>query len=314
MKRETSRAPGIVALALCIVGGIAPRANAQDATSDVTVYRVKQGDNLDLIAAEFYGDRNKAIFIMVSNKIQHPRPLKPGEKLRIPVTRQVTTSPGDTWESLAATYLGDARRSSFLAEFNGLVADDLASGTPLQIPFTITHTAGGTETVANIALAYFGDNKNASLIRRYNFLEKDAIEKGEQLIVPINNVRLQAAKMPSIDAEAKARRDRQREAQVRASKSLPAARLASREGDFAGVKAALSSVELDVDYLDTAQAVEVGLLLGSMHVAHGDKEPALEAFKRILERRSSYQMDPYYFPPKIQAAWKEAGGTIAEPK
>lgn len=47
----------------------------------------------------------------------------------------------------------------FLAEFNGLIADDLVSGTPLQIPWTITHTAGGTETVANIALAYFGDTR-----------------------------------------------------------------------------------------------------------------------------------------------------------
>lgn len=303
-----------IVIAMFVIAALAPRAHAQDATSDVTIYRVKPGDTLDLIAAEFYGDRNKAIFIMVSNKILHGRPLKQGEKLRIPVTRQVTTSPGDTWESLAGTYLGDPRRGAFLAEFNGLVVDDLASGTPLQIPFTITHTADGTETVGQIALAYFGDNKNASLIRRYNFLEKDSIEKGEQLIVPINNVRLQATKMPAIDAEAKARRDRQREAQVRASKSLPAARQAWREGDFAAVKAALSSVELDVDYLDTAQAIEVGLLLGSMHVAHGDKEPALEAFKRILERRSSYQLDPYYFPPKIQAVWKEAGGTIAEPK
>ncbi len=303
-----------IVIAAFLVGAIAPRAHAQDATSDVTIYRAKKGDNLDLIAAEFYGDRNKAIFIMVSNKIQHPRPLKPGERLRIPVTRQITTSPGDTWESLAATYLGDPRRSSFLAEFNGLASDDLASGTPLQIPFTITHTAEGTETIANIALAYFGENSNASLIRRYNFLQKDSIEKGEQLIVPINNVRLQASKMPAIDAEAKARRDRQREAQVRAAKSLPAARLAWREGDFAAVKAALSSVELDVDYLDTSQAIEVGLLLGSMHVAHGDHDPALEAFKRILERRSSYQLDPYYFPPKIQAVWKEAGGVIAAPK
>lgn len=303
-----------IVLAAFLVGTFAPHAHAQGATSDVTIYRAKKGDNLDLIAAEFYGDRNKAIFIMVSNKIQHPRPLKPGERLRIPVTRQITTSPGDTWESIAATYLGDPRRSSFLAEFNGLASDDLASGTPLQIPFTITHTAEGTETIANIALAYFGDNSNASLIRRYNFLEKESVEKGEQLIVPINNVRLQASKMPAIDAEAKARRDRQREAQVRAAKSLPAARLAWRQGDFAAVKAALSSVELDVDYLDTSQAIEVGLLLGSMHVAHGDREPALEAFKRILERRSSYQLDPYYFPPKIQAVWKEAGGVIAAPK
>ena len=302
-------------LSVAIVLGLAthaPRAHAQDATSDVTIYRAKQGDTLDLIAAEFYGDRNKAIFIMVSNKIQHPRALKPGERLRIPVTRQVTTSPGDTWETLAASYLGDPRRGTFLAEFNGLASDDLASGTPLQIPFTITHTAAGTETIANIALAYFGDNKNASLIRHYNFLDKEAIEKGEQLIVPINNVRLQATKMPAIDAEAKARRDRQHEAQTRAVKAIPSARQAWREGDFGAVKAALSEVESDVDYLDTAQAIEVGLLVGSVYVAHGDSKPALEAFKRVLERKSTYQLSPYYFPPKIQAVWKEAGGTISD--
>ncbi len=299
------------ALLVVVALGFAHDAHAQSATSDVTIYRVKQGDNLDLIAAEFYGDRNKAIFIMVSNKILHPRPLKAGERLRIPVTRQLTTSPGDTWESIASTFLGDPRRGGFLAEFNGLAADDLASGTPLQIPFTITHTAGGTETIADIARAYFGDNKNASMIRHYNFLDKEAIEKGEQLIVPINNVRLSASKMPALDAEAKARRDRQHEAQARAISSIPAARQAWHEGDFAGLKAALSEVELDVDYLDTNQAIEVGLLLGSMHIAHGDTKPALEAFKRALERRSTFQLNPYYFPPKIQAVWKEAGGTVA---
>ena len=93
------RALHVVALAIAIVVAVPPRAaRAQAPTSDVTIYRVKQGDTLDLIAAEFYGDRNKAIFIMVANKIQHPRALRPGERLRIPVTREVTTSPGDTFE------------------------------------------------------------------------------------------------------------------------------------------------------------------------------------------------------------------------
>ena len=49
-----------------------------------------------------------------------------------------------------------------------------------------------------------------------------------------------------------------------------------------------------------------------MHVALGDTKPALEAFKRVLERKPTYQLSPYYFPPKIQAVWKEAGGTIAD--
>ena len=295
-----------------LLGALAPRAYAQDATSDVTVYRVRQGDNLDLIAAEFYGDRNKAIFIMVSNKILHPRPLKPGEKLKIPVTRQVTSSPGDTWDSLAQTYLGDGKRGAFLAEFNGASGDDLVAGTPVQIPFTIQHTAAGTEAISDIAKAYFGDGKNAALIKRYNFLEKDAIEKDEKIFVPITNVRLQASKMPQLDAEAKGRRDRQRIAKEKAGRALPSARQAWHDGDFGAVKAALSEVELDIDYVDAPQAIEIGVLLGAMHVAQGDTKPALEAFKRVLERRPSYQLSPYYFPPKIQAVWKEAGGTIAE--
>jgi LysM repeat protein len=275
-------------------------------------YKVKQNDSLGLIAAEFYGDRNKAIFIMVANKIVHPRPLKAGERLKIPVSRQVITAPGDTFESLAGTYLNDIRRGPFLAEFNDLSPEDgLPSGTAISIPFTVTHTAQATESIASITAAYFGDTKNAGMIRRYNFLEKDSIEKGEQLSVPIFNVRLQASKMPSIGAESKARRERQQKAQTAAAKAIPAAKQAWRNGDYAEVKAALAEVELDIDYLDLSQAVEVGILLGSLHVAYNDPKPALEAFKRVVERKPTHQLAPYLYSPKVLAVWKEAGGTVA---
>jgi len=296
-----------VALALFVA---VPRAHA-DATSDTMVYKVKQSDSLGLIAAEFYGDRNKAIFIMVANKIVHPRPLKAGERLKIPVSRQVITAPGDTFESLAGAFLNDIRRGPFLAEFNDLSPDDgLPSGTAISIPFTVTHTAQATETIANITAAYFGDTKNAGMIRRYNFLEKDAIEKGEHLSVPIFNVRLQASKMPSIGAESKARRERQQKAQDSAAKAIPAAKQAWRNGDYAEVKAALAEVELDIDYLDLSQAVEVGILLGSLHVAYNDPKPALEAFKRVVERKPTHQLAPYFHSPRVLAVWKEAGGTV----
>ena len=51
-----------LAAALLVVTalGAAP-AHAQDATNDTIVHRVKQGDTLELIAAEFYGDRTKAV-------------------------------------------------------------------------------------------------------------------------------------------------------------------------------------------------------------------------------------------------------------
>src|SRR6185295_7004799 len=129
------RAAALVAVVM--LGGLRA-ARAQDLPNDTVVHRVRQGDSLELIAAEFYGDRTKAVFIMVANKMTHVRPLRPGERLRVPISREVATSPGDTFESLAATWLGSARRGPFLASFNGLSSDDgLPAGAVLTIPFTI---------------------------------------------------------------------------------------------------------------------------------------------------------------------------------
>ncbi|MFN0252622.1 MAG: LysM peptidoglycan-binding domain-containing protein [Kofleriaceae bacterium] len=284
--------------------------HAQPDQSDVITVRAKQGDSLALLAAEFYGDRNKAIFIMVANKMDHSRPLKPGERLRIPVSRPYTTAPGDTFETIAANFLGDAKRGTFLAEFNGLAPDDrIPSGTDLVIPFTITHTAKNTVTIGQIAAAYFGNEKNAQMIRQYNFLEKETLEKGEKLIVPIFNVRLQASKLPPIDADSNKRREKQRKSQAHAAQALPAARVAWRDGDYALVKDTLAGLAQDADYLQTAQAVEVGVMLGAMHLAFGEDKPALEAFKRVLERMPNHMLSPYVHSPKVISTWKEAGGS-----
>lgn len=296
---------------LCLLALGARPASAQDAANDTIAYRVRAGDTLELIAAEFYSDRNKAVFIMVENRMTHARPLRPGERLRVPVSREVTTSPGDTFESVAAAYLGNARRGTFLADFNGLSVDDsLPAGTVLTIPFTITHAAAATESVSDIAKAYFGDGKNAEMLRRYNFLDKPAIEKGETLIVPVYHVRLAAAKMPAVDAESKARRDRRREVMARAARTLPAAREAWKHGEFAGVKAALAQVEPELDYLDTAEAVEVGVLLGAAHVAYDDAELAVASFKRVLDRQPKHVLRRYEYSPKIAAIWQKAGGAL----
>ncbi|MDX2092818.1 MAG: LysM peptidoglycan-binding domain-containing protein [Kofleriaceae bacterium] len=295
-------------VAVALVFAAQRPARAQDSS---LVYKVRQNDSLPLIAAEFYGDRNKAIFIMVANKMDHPRKLKAGERLRIPVSRQLITSPGDTFESLAKTYLADGRRGSFLAKFNSLDANaSLASGTELTIPFTVTHTAANTETIANITAAYFGDAKNAPLIRAYNFLDKDALDKGERVIIPIFNVRLQASKLPALDADSRKRVDGQHRARERAAKAIPMARQAWREGDFAGVKDALAEVESELDYLDEKQAADAGVLLGATHVAYNDTKLALVAFKRVLQRRPMHSLGAYYFSPKVLAVWKEAGGTV----
>jgi predicted Zn-dependent protease len=120
-RRRSLRRLAVIA-AVALIGGIA---RGDRATPPQTIeHKVKAGDTLALLAAEYYGDRNHQIFIMVANRLDHPRALVAGERLVIPASREITADVGDTFASLAATYLGDARRGEFLATFNGLGAGD----------------------------------------------------------------------------------------------------------------------------------------------------------------------------------------------
>ena len=143
-----------------------------------------------------------------ANKLGKPRPLRPGERLRVPVGREVTAVAGDTFESLAATYLGSARRATFLAELNGGSGDDsLAAGAVITIPFAVTHTAASPESLQEISRQYYGDPRSAELLRRYNMLDKNAIDRGESLLVPGLKVRTTPGKIPPLEPESRARRD-----------------------------------------------------------------------------------------------------------
>jgi LysM repeat protein len=303
------RAGAWLAVAVAVVA-VGRTAHAQDANRPVT-YRVRQGDTLELIAAEFYGDRSKATFIVTENKLTHPRPLKPGERLRIPVSHEITTSPGDTFESLAMTHLGSARRGAFLADWAGMSHDDsLPAGTAITIPLTVAHVAQATESLADIARLYFGDARSAEMLRHYNQLDKPSVDKGETVQVPGYHVKLSPAKQPPLDAESRARRDHRREALARAARALPAARLAWKAGDFTQVKDGLSRLEPDLDYLDADDAVELGVLLGAAHVAFDETEPAMVWFKRALDRQAQHALRRYDHSPKVLAVWQRAGGPV----
>ncbi|HWU88508.1 MAG TPA: LysM peptidoglycan-binding domain-containing protein [Kofleriaceae bacterium] len=270
---------------------------------------MKPGDTLQLIAAEFYGDRNRAIFIMVENKITHAKPLKPGERLRIPRDREITTSPEDTWETLAGAYLGDPRRAPFLAEFNKMTSEEaVPAGTPLHVPVTVTHTAEATETLASISAAYFGEPKHADMLRRYNFREKMSLEKGESIVIPVFHVRLPESKLPPTDAEAKARQAARRTAASDAVKALPKAWQAWRAGEYAEIETLLS--KLNTDYLETESAVEVMLLRGLAHAAEDKGDLALADFQKVRERKQGHVLRKFDYSPKVLEIWEKAGGKV----
>jgi LysM repeat protein len=303
-------APVLLLVALGMAAG-AGKASAQ--SHDTLIHRVTAGDTIELLAAEYYGDRHHGVFIMVTNKLQHARPLRPGERLKIPTNREVSAAVGDTFESLAEQYLGDKRRARFLAGFNQLPADaSLAVGQDIQIPFHVVHRAAGKESLSAIAAAYFGSPKKTKLVQEYNFTDKKMLQAGETVVIPIHHVQVRRSRLPPPDAESQARLTKRREMQTQALNLLPRAHTDWRAGDYAAVKRALTTLE--TDYLDAEMAMEVGVLLGSTYVAFGDKDSALAAFRKVLERSPAHTLDTYEYSPKIREVWKQAGGKVRDGK
>lgn len=286
---------------------------ARAQSHDTLVHRVAQGDTIELLAAEYYGDRHHGIFIMVANKLQHARPLRPGERLKIPVNREVTAAVGDTLETLAEQYLGDKRRAKFLAGFNQLDADaSLAAGQVIQIPFHVVHKSAGKESLSAISAAYFATTKKTKLIQEYNFASKKVLQAGETVVIPIHHVQVRRGRLPPPDAESQARLAKRREIQDQAQNLLPGAQAAWDAGNYAAVKRALTTLE--TDYLDANLAVAVGVLLGSTYMAFDDKDSALAAFRKVLERSPGHSLDTYEYSPKVREVWKQAGGKVRDGK
>jgi LysM repeat protein len=289
--------------ALAIIAALAGVASAQPDSATLP-YRVQKGDTLDLIAAEFYGNRDDAPLIAAENHLTKPRKLNPGERLRIPVNREIRTDKGDMFETLAAKYLGNANRAGFLAEFNHRsVEDSLAIGTELEIPIHITHTAQNAESLAAISTTYFGNAKHADELAKYNGLDKTSLDKGEAIEVP---VLVHSTRTPPLDADAQDRDKARKDAVAAAQTALPAARGEWAIGDFEGVRKLLAPLADKTEYLDADQAVEIDLLIGKADVAFDNTKDAIAAFTRVLGRRPRFELSPYHDSPKVLEAWQKA--------
>ncbi|HLU67089.1 MAG TPA: LysM peptidoglycan-binding domain-containing protein [Kofleriaceae bacterium] len=312
-RAAAAAAPATAALiAAALIAAAAPPAAAQRADAAYTVHKVQRGDTLELLAAEYYGDRRHKIYIMIENRLDHARELKPGEKLRIPISNEVTVSVGDTLASLAAQYLGDERRAKYLAEFNGLDPDgSVAAGMSITIPLRVTYRAAGDESLAAIASALFADDRKAALLKAYNFLQRDRLARGDTIVVPIY-LRVQPSKRRPPDAESAALIAKRTEMLEAARRVLPDARAAWKAGDYAAVKRGLAELVATLPYLDTELVVEIGVLLGSAYVAFGDLDTARATFEQVLARKPKHALSAYQHSPKVREVWRKAGGAVDE--
>lgn len=268
-------------------------------------YRVRKGDTLELLAAEYYGNRVHKIYIMVENGLDHDKPLKRGQRLRIPVSQRITTSAGDTLAALAETHLGSVKRTGYLAEFNHLEASStLALGQVVTVPMRVNYRAKGNEKLRDIALGLFADAKQAKLLRSFNMLDTDELRPGQVISVPVPKVQLQASKYRPTDAVASARATERLDMIEKAQQALPKARIAWRSGDFEEAKHQLTPI--NIDYLDTDLATKAGLLLGSAYLAYDDEDSALAVFGKVLRRNPELVLSAKEHSPKVRAVWNRA--------
>lgn len=296
---------------LCLLTLLAVgQAAAQPRSDRSVVFHVAEADDtLDLLAAEYFGDRRLAPFIMVANKIIRKRRLRPKERLRIPTAWEYQAIAGEPLGPLAARFLGDKRRDKFLADFNGIRVDTtLATGQEIMVPFHVRHVAAQRETLAALAQRFYGEPGKARLLHDYNFLSSTTLNKGQVVIVPITHVRISETRRPLRDPSALIRIRKRKDYARRARKALPQAKRAWKDGDYAAVKRVLA--DIDVDYLDAKIAADTAFLLGSVHVAFSDQDLALVQFKKVLERRPRYRVSAKTSSPKITALWQEAGGDV----
>jgi LysM repeat protein len=295
---------------LLVVGMLAPQIARAD-EPDILVYKSKTGDTLDLVAAELYGDHSQIILLVVANKLVKPRPLRPGEKLRVPRNREYVTQPGDKLPALAKELLGDEKRAWLLASTSHLDENaPLSAGTLIEVPVHIAHTPAGPEPLTTIAQQFYGDAKEVDLLRKYNALDHDTIDKGETVEIPLPNVKLR--KLPPLDAESQARRDKADASERAVQIALPQATRAWRDGEFSLVRDLLSPI--DLAYVDSKSAVDAAVQLGEAELAFDDADSqklAAEAFKAAIERGAP-PLRAFRTSPKVRAAWAAAGGAVEE--
>ncbi len=313
-----------VAAALLVLGV------AATASAKVVTYSSKPGDTPESIAADYYGNRSQAIFILETNGLERDKPLKPGQKVRIPTAFHYRVHKGDTLEGLAQKFLDDKRRSPFLAAFSGLrPTDKLREGQDLLIPFQHVHRTDVPESLQSVARSFYGDASKAKLLADYNFRTAPMLAKGERILVPIGHVHIRAVRLqPVVEARpspgskvkevpaapvfaaAPPKEAQKREAELaeKVGKSLSIAEKAYKDGSYSDVPAVLDKV-LTEDEPSEAQLAELFRLKAFAYVALGLDELAVNAFREVLARKPDVALDEATVSPKIRAALERAKKT-----
>ncbi len=269
---------------------------------------VKPGETLAQIAARMYGDARKESLLAGANALDAGggSVIVPGMRLEIPAPSHHKVAPGETWMSMASTWLGDAKRAEVLARANHSVSwIQPVDGLEVEIPAVVAHIVSAGESSTSLAARYWGDGNRGWELNAFNGRAEAPMRRGEIILVPLVDLAL------SDDgrAEAKSAMDRSLSeidvarlaAQRRADAELPPLVADVRKGQYVEVLARANRLLGSGDLTRPQLAVIYRALLEA-DVALDDPTAAREACSLLRANDPSPRFEPTSTSPKIRAA------------
>lgn len=297
--------------ALALVS-LATSVSSARADGDVFHHTVRPGETLASIAQRYYGDTSRELVLVLANGLvrEGGSAIVVGLTLEIPTIRYHRVAEGETWTAIAERYLGDPRRSEFLAQLNGSrPAMAPTVGAEIIIPYQLRYVAGANERLIDIAVRMLGGREHLQAIRRYNGLQRTATRaaRGDILLIPITDLVLSrdgrqivtaARGQPEGDGHT-------RELQQRIDADIPNLLNLVRRGRYVEA-VALGNRLLGQGSLNAVQVVTIHRELATAYVALEREDLAEQAFTAALGVDPNLQLDALRTSPRVLAALDRA--------
>ena len=154
---------------------------------------VETGDTLASIAERYYGRIQFEHVLVTANllDLEGGTSITRGMRLEVPALAHRTVVRGDTWESLAAELLGEARRSDVLSLSNNskpwLFPEE---GAEITIPYNLRVIVRPGDTLVGVAMKFMGDMNKAWILAHYNKIEGNSLDPGTVMLVPLTDLPL----------------------------------------------------------------------------------------------------------------------------
>jgi LysM repeat protein len=275
-------------------------------------YTAQRGDTLAELAERFYGKVEMEKVLVAANGFDGDVPMLAGMRVEVPAVSYRHVRAGESWNSLAETLLGDARRGEALALSNETMPwVPPVTGREIVVPYPLRYVVKKGESTLSVAYHFLGKRDLAYVVDRYNHLKGEPVEPGDVLIVPVTDLVLtdegREAARASLAVVAGESGGDDRDAQDQSLRELPLLEKDVREGRY------LEAIARGNQLVGAGTLTEPEL--GAIYRQLVEALVALDAFELASDachewRRNDPEavLDPMELSPKIMRACAAADG------